>query len=583
LSVISCTVFLFDLIIYLDRFPTESPQLPRYGANRYTHIFYTVLNPNLLGYWSDMYSRVSLTQQRLDFFEYSSKNYPKYRNFESWAFKTDYYHSQWNQDRFVIHDSHELILGHISEGTNFQKPTFFQNKEDRVENIQRMYLMYSTLSGWGGNRCRFYTRQEQLFFLTEQYNAFDMLFCEVFNYFNITPQVDFNFKEVRWTRNFFFRDDLTTSFPPESNAVFYESPGITFVMLREPPLFWNNIIRPFTFDVWMFVLACLVIIPACTKVFYKEMSSQPFAIFKPSCYYSLNSFIGGFSILNRSGNTEGERVDSSRCWGFSVHIYRLILTSAYSGMILGNFLNKSYPWSPSTFRELNSTSSVILTTFKSSAVGPDMLINKSYLLNGVKGFVIDREDPTYGTKPALGHFLDDDEKDLEHRYALFMYDDKKYHFIYSKQQLYLTHKYLDKLEINKEVVRRVMRYISVPPSATKLHFIIDGIRNCFESGTWIRWKYLEQNYFKYVAPIISKVYYGSERTKNENRPLSLYDLISTGLVWAFGLGGCLVIFVLEAYKRIVVEMLTAVGNCCLYSGFGMLKVKKRISTLNQFD
>jgi hypothetical protein len=586
-----------NLLFVIDRYPDSSPQLPRFGSTRYTHIFYQVLNVNLVYYWQDMYSRLTLTKQKLAFYEFSSKNYKKYPLFEPWVFKIDYYRTQCNQDKFIIKGSRSVVLHALREEHYDQLPTFFLRGNDKRRELGKMHLMYSTLSGWGQSTCKFSNIYHQLSLLTQDFNAFDMLFCDVFNYYNITPLRDFNFGEFRYMRPFFFRDDLTTSFPPDPNSVFYESPGITFIMLREEPIVWRGIVRPFTIEVWIAVAVSLIVALLFTRIVFFERRSRRWV-------YLSGADIAGRSLVSNFARMKVQELNSERVWKMSVNTYRLVLTSAYSGMILGGILEKSYPWSPNTFKELNETNDVVIATALSSAVGlPKLIGNDSSLLNGIllrsnenmksvggRKLTINREDPSEG-KPSLGMYLLDDENDTDYRYALFMYDDKKYLWIHSKHELWMTNKFIHRIENEKEVVDREMRYMSVAPGATHLHVVIQGIRNCFETGSWKRWKYLEDNYFKYVAPVVAWSYYGVEEDWGEiGRALNVEDFWSTGWVLSGGLSCGGILFLIEAYGRIWREFLRGIGGIlsglskfCFLTGFGLVRVKAWLNQLNMID
>jgi hypothetical protein len=324
---------------------------------------------------------------------------------------------------------------------------------------------------------------EKISSLTNSFNAFDTRFCEVFNHYNLTATVDWWLEQFVHMRHFFVRDDLTSSFPPDANAVFYESPGITFIVLKEPATTWGNIFYPFEHKIWVGVILSFFIVFFSTFVFSKVSRS----------FLNYNLLIYFIVLTNLKTYTE-------RVWILFVKIFSFFILSAYSGMILSGYLFPRYLYTPKTFKELNSTDNFIVASSLYTGVYPNLL-KDNFILNGIKNWVTHFNN-TLVLQP--GRYLEIDENDVKNRYAVMMYSDKKDLYISSREQLLLSYRYIHNLHSNNEVVLREMRYISIAPGATKFHFLLKAIKRNFECGVWFRWKHLEENYIKFVAPLIAQ-------------------------------------------------------------------------------
>jgi len=347
-----------------------------------------------------------------------------------------------------------------------------------------------------------------------------MLFCEVFTFYNLTFQVNYEFQYHQWYASFLIRDDVISAFAPDPNAVFYGSPGITFVLLKESPVLWTSIFLPFDLTVWILIGIC-----------------SAFDFLVSQILLSL------FDLKNCRGPIYSENIGGRVSRSF-IRLGRVVVTAAYGGMILVGILYPLYPWSPKTFKELNKTTNYIGTTSFHSAVQPKHLID-TFMLNGISKW-IDREK-IRSTRPTPGSYLLVDELDKSNRYALLMFDDRKYDFIYGRRELNHTAGYLQRLEMDKESVLKEIRYISVAPGATKLHFLIDAIRRFFETGGWMKWKGLEDNYVKYVAPILVKKDHGIEDLAVA-RVLRMNDFIAVVQVLGVGIVVSSMEFVIEIFR-----------------------------------
>ncbi|XP_035706480.1 uncharacterized protein LOC118435142 [Folsomia candida] len=506
--------------------------IAKFGTHSFTHIFYRASDSSIES-WIDIYSKLQLSQFSKDFFNFSQSYYRKYDDYNSSTFKTDRLRSLLVKDKFIfietsasskakithiIHDS--ITLQNLPE---YMQSTINSSKSDGEPQTEWGYptVLYSTLAGWG-SRCKFSNIYDQLSNLTLRFNANDMLFCEVFLHFNLTHQTSYHFSAYRWARLFTLRDDLLSAFIPDSNAVFYSSPGITFVVMKEAPLVWGNIFQPFSPIVWAFLGVCGILSGLFTYCITGNAS---------------------YKILSLA---KTEKL-SQQIWMPIQEYVLLVLRSAYGGMILVGLLVPLYPWTPKTFSELNQTNNFIAATAYSEAVQPEHL-RDTKVLNGIKKW---RDREVEGpAKSTPSSYLEDDANDTAHRYALFMYDDRKLFFTYGRSQLSTTAKYLHRMETNTESVLREMRYISVA-IGSKLQFVVDAIRRNFEAGTWIRWWNLEKNYYKYVAPKLVNKYLEKslpeERIDFTERSLKVADVGTILVIWSVGIAMALLHFFFEQF------------------------------------
>jgi hypothetical protein len=96
---------------------------------------------------------LSLTKSKENYFN-SATIYKKYPNFTPEIFKMDYLRSQWNQDKFSIMISDlNIIYSFLKVNLFEQLPTHIQENINPPEKLT--FVFYSSLSGWGGNRCKF--------------------------------------------------------------------------------------------------------------------------------------------------------------------------------------------------------------------------------------------------------------------------------------------------------------------------------------------------------------------------------------------------------------------------------------------
>jgi hypothetical protein len=498
-----------------------------------------------MNHWKEMYGQLTLTKYKLEFFDYATTFYTKYPNYSPKVYLEDYWRSQWNQDEFLIKDSSnwELILNNLKQYD--QLPTHLQKLTNHPPAIQNFHaLLYSPLSGWGGSRCKFYTKDEQIYELTKSFNSFDMIFCEVFSMFNLSFLANYKFEDFVYIRPFLVRDDLISLSPPDPHALFYESPGITFIILKEPPIVWGNISRPFEYRIWIGIVLATLLIAVCNQVGWKMAKLLRISKYwedEEDGFLQLSSLVDNFFKIN---NFLIHPSESQKVWLISVRSFTFLLMSAYSAIILSLILHPNYPWYPKSFSELNSTSNYYVAIPFNSAIEKDLL-NSRYILNGVNLWLNRFWNDTKIFNP--GGFLSIADSDKEYKYAMLMYSDKKQLYIYSRQELYHTTKYIHRLNSDNEVVLQEMRYCSIAPAATKLHFLMDLLVRNFETGIYMRWKYLEKNYFKYVS-FVSARRYVEYPPNTLSRSLNLEDIQTTLCVLGGGLAIASISIFIECYK-----------------------------------
>jgi len=515
---------------------TDAPrQVVRFGAHRFTHAFYSADEPQFLACWKIIYAQITLTSHQVNFYKWALQKYTKYPQYDTQTLISDYLHSQWNQDIFLPYSPSTMsfLVTQLQENLG-QLPTLFQRDHQLPPTKLKDFpvLFYSPLSGWGGSYCPFKAPILKLLpELTNSFNAYDRLFCDAFDALNVTFTVSYNFGEFRWVRSFLLRDDLVSAFLPDPGALFYASPGITFVILKEHPILWNNVLRPFTPLVWGATIAAFSAYILSQEVFAHvgRLMSAPRS--------------RSASIISKPQNT----LELITSFG------QLILTMAYSGMVLVGLLLPVYSWSPRTFQELNKTKRIFGATSYATAIDPHRLISTE-VLNGItlwKDREVEREK-----KLTPGMYLHDDEQDEQTRYALLMDDDKKSLFIYGRSELRHTAKYINRLESARESVLQEMRYVSVAPSATKLHGVVATLKKLFQSGSWLRWKYLEDNYYKFVAPSLVLKQLNERCDSTEGlRSLKLADISTTFIMLGTALGISGICFFVETTFKWILNKL----------------------------
>jgi hypothetical protein len=143
-----------------------------------------------------------------------------------------------------------------------------------------------------------------------------------------------------------------------------------------------------------------------------------------------------------------------------------------------------YPWTPTTFKELNTTNNFYMCTSYFEEINPYLI--RLGALDGVDIHLWkDRLDVTWShTTP--GTYLKDDATDKEHRYAMFTYESKKLLYVYGRTELKYTAQYLSRIETRTDYYMREQRYIST--INRNLQHILENVRHFFESGGWIRWQ-----------------------------------------------------------------------------------------------
>ncbi|CAL8100358.1 unnamed protein product [Orchesella dallaii] len=486
-----------------------------------------------------IYERLIIPLPQRNFFEYDAE-----------IFKKDFLRSRYNLDELIMHQSEGAY--HFFVYNDDQFPISIQKHQEKfkAKNISDLEMKYYINSGYHHN-CIHDSWYHKLQALTHGFNAYDRIFCDTFERHGLqrsfTPY--WNVLDMYWFRGRLLRDELLSTFPPDaSNVVFYASPKLTFVVLQKDPETWQFVVRPFNKSLWMFLIVYCTIFEVI-----RHLNIALEWIYEQIIKLKMKSKKIFSMILYEDRGKLKDMAERHKWTIETFHaLLRITVTSAYGGMILVGILNPRYPWTPETFAELNHTRNYYVCTAKSSPDGMIEHLNESGKLNGVdKSMIMKRIHET--PVDYLVKELKKEEEEKDKYYAAVMYDDKMNLWLKGRQHIWQTVPFFKKLKPASDKILPEMRYVSVSAGATRLHFLIDTLKRVFTSGTWMRWYYLEQNYYKNVVPIIvDRILLkdlNSEKMKDddERRPLTIYDLFSLFAIKGFGSFLAFTIYVLESW------------------------------------
>ncbi|CAL8100361.1 unnamed protein product [Orchesella dallaii] len=519
-------------------FYSKNPEVlpvPHYSSHAYHITFLNVSTDEEADIFRIFYEKLSLTAIQHQYFDYKmSKFIKKFHQFDAPAFKMEVLRSRWNIDDLILLGSNVSLLRLLSF-LNDQVPRSLEEKMNRSKNISDFsadMLFYTMYSGWR-QTCRHPTKFDKLKSLTLNFNAYDRIFCDAFDYYNLHFDAYWNLWDLYWLRGRFLRDDLVSSFPPDpgSHVLYYASPHISYFLMQQPPLKFTFIFRPFSRPLWI-ILVCTVSIFLCIFNFYSPVVNGLLG-------NQLRNAVIPFSTESLNTSTvENDQTNMSKRFESNINllfgILQTKLTAAYTGMILYGIINPLFPWTPNTFSELNKT-----TNYRPAIafVSPVEAVNlqDNFVLNGIP---IERWNERTNHSPT--DYLMEDDKDKAFYYAPLTYDDKMDLWISGREFLSVTAPFLKQIKKANDKVLPEMRYISVAAGATRMHFLLDAIKRLYTMGSWMRYWYLEQNFYKNVAPIIvarllSELGIAEEHHYGSSRPLLLQDLVASFVVAGIGI------------------------------------------------
>lgn len=501
------------------------------------------------------YEFLLISSIHITIMQYIVDHYREFKQYDLGGAKNEFVHTRWNFDEFVLNNSQPAleVLAYYEN----QFPTSLQKRDERFKtnNVSDLDLRYYITSGYG-QHCVHNDWYEKLLSLTYNFNAYDRIYCDVVEYHGLQNSVHdyYNHDDMYYFRGRLIRDGLVSTFPPDaSTAVYYASPKLTFVVLQRNPITWMFVARPFQRSVWIFFMVTFTTLEVIRHLRKFPLYWQFLQLKREIIKRKLFAIVikSDETAFNDMGNRYRKVLEI--CSG----ILRIMLASAYSGMILVGILNPLYPFTPDTFKELNDTKNYFVGTAEHSPKDIMMHLHDKYILNKIESEMLqDRRYDTPAKYLALSVSKEFNEiKENENKfYAAVMYNDKKDLWMKGRFIIWVTAPFLGQIKsaTDKEVAFSEIRYFSVASGATRLHFLLVTLKRVFTSGTWMRWVYLEQNYYKNVAPILAvrKLNDGGmepARDEHEARPLALDDLFSVFAIKGVGLGFAFLTCMIELY------------------------------------
>ncbi|CAL8121550.1 unnamed protein product [Orchesella dallaii] len=362
---------------------------------------------------------IPLTHRKL--FEYKAIKYRKYWQYDASIFKKDFLRSRYNIDELVIQNS-EGAHNFFAYLDN-QFPISIQKHDEKFKanNISDLSLKYHINSGYY-HTCHYDSLYERLQALTHRFNAYDRIFCDTFERHGLhrSFQPYWDNSDIYLYRDRLLRDEFLSSFPPDaSNAVYYASPKLTFMVLQKNPVTWQFIVRPFSKSLWVILVVYYVLFKVFRylDIILEWINEQTWKLGRRRHDVFKMILYGYQEELNNVKERHGHTVETFHSF------LRVIVTSAYGGMILFGILNPIYPWTPGTFAELNQTRNYYVCVAMSSAYGMIEQLKDSNILNGIdNSMILSRTEDL----PAdyLAKELKKEGKDKDKSYAAIMYDDK---------------------------------------------------------------------------------------------------------------------------------------------------------------
>lgn len=489
------------------------------------------------------YEFLLISSQHLAIMQTIAKEYREFRQYGLNDAKNELLHTRWNFDEFVLIDSQPAL--EVLYYYENQLPTFMQEQDERFKtnNVSDLDLRYYITSGYG-QRCTHENLYEKLIALTYNFNAYDRIFCDAVEYhgLQLSFKAHWNHDDMFYLKGRLIRDGIVSTFPPDaSTAVYYASPKLTFVVLQRNAITWMFVARPFQRYVWIVLIVTFTILEIYRHlkqftVYWHELQLK-YKIIKATV----------FKIVTKSDVAETKDMGNryARLLEISNGILRVLMTSAYGGMILVGILKPLYPFTPNTFEELNNTKNYFVATALHSSEDIMLHLLDKYILNKIAPemrVTRSRNTPAEYIEFSISTDFKERKANNNKYYAAVMYDDKMDLWMRGRFIIWRTAPFLGQIKPakDKEVGLSEIRYFSVASGATRLRFILVTMKRVFTSGTWMKWFYLEKNYYKNVAPILAvkklnEMGMEPARDEHEPRQLTLHDLFPVFAIKGLGL------------------------------------------------
>ncbi|CAL8100364.1 unnamed protein product [Orchesella dallaii] len=483
----------------------EIKQVARFRSHAYLIRFVSISSKQQMDVFLAIYERLIITSIQRKFFDQHADFYKAvYNYYDSRAFKLEFLRSRWNIDEISTYQS--VAADEQLQYETYHLPKSMERRKNRHKNLTDIVtdkgLWYKIVSG-GGQNCKHDNISSKLRGLTQDFNAYDRLFCDAFEYYSLTFTQYFNPGDLYYLRGILIRDDTMSTFPPDSSqVVYYANPQVSFVVLTRHPETWMFIFRPFPQTLWMSLFFTLAFLFGIRSII--------------SAHFELK--VNHSYLETKASNFLKEiRIRFQNMLGFFNMVLRIVIMSSYGGMVLFGILYPIHQWTPDTFEELNKTKNYVVGTSQWSPISKQHLVD-NFVLNGVQEKMWMNRNVTTpavylnlefnGT--VIEHFLFEkpmthivtDTYENEHFFAALAHDDRLNLWMKGRKYLNITYKFLKRIKPAKGKVLLDTRYVSVAPGATRLHFLLDAIKWGFTCGTWMRYQYLEMNYYKIIAPII---------------------------------------------------------------------------------
>lgn len=443
--------------------------------------------------------------------------------------KLDLIRTRWNHDNITVDENSSDVI-QMLKFKDEQLPTSLQTLDHRflTNNVSDLWLVYYFTSGFG-QKCVHKNMYEKLKSLTLNFNAYDRILCDVLEQHGLQNSFKgyWNLGDMYHLRGNLLRDGLVSGYPPDiSNAVYYASPRVTFVVLQKDPITWMYVWRPFQMTLWLFLLSTFAGV-------------------------ALLRFLYEYGLKRELFTEIGTKYTNL------LHIIKEILwitfSAAYGGMILVGILYPQYPWTPNTFANLNNTDNYFVGSAEFSPFFIMDRLLKQYKLNNVNQNMIKNRimcSPADYLLYAASKEFNDIKEYHNKYYAAIMYDDKMNLWLKGRHIVSKTAGLLGRIKPAADRVLPEIRFVSVAPGATRLHFLMVTLKRVFTSGTWLRYHYLEQNYYKNVVPVLitkTEKKFRSIQIKLDERRLSIYDTIAVFIILGVGLSAAFFIQIFQLY------------------------------------
>lgn len=520
-----------------------------YSPHSFLIIFKNVAYSDEVRLFRYFYSRLTISAKMIKLYQFHLEKFHFYAHSPPLRiedFKSDFLRSRWNIDEIILSSNTQGVKDYLNYNGHFPISIQRDNDKFKMNNISDILpVHYNIYSGYY-QKCIHNSTYEKLQHLTYDFNAYDRLFCDAFEYHGLlegSVATHYDLGDIYYLRHSLLRDGLLALFPPDSaNVVYYASPKRMFIVLKSSPETWKFIIRPFTKFAWIFllVIAATLAVAHHIRQFLNWICQDNMEV--EACKGAVVAPFGGFESQSAADKFEKYESMHEHYLNLVTGIFRVLITSAYGGMILVGILKPLYPWTPSTFAELNRTKNYFIGIPGHS---PPFLLEQliqDHVINGIKKVMIrnrDSDTPSEFLANALASSPDGNDFKP---HAIIMFDDKMNFWVKGRRFIETTAPFLKKVKIASEAILPETRYVSVAPGATRLHFLVKTMKRVYTSGTWLRWWKLEENYYKLVAPLVAATKIKEQGLReypddHELRPLALHDMFSV-----FGIFGAFVTF-----------------------------------------